>query len=160
MSLAILHLAVGGDEIDGEQVVRGEPVFVPQPAEAPAQGQARDAGIGGGAPGGGEAERLGLAVELAPRDPTLRAHRAPDRIDPDALHQGQVDHQPAVADAGASEAVGATAHGHQQVVVTGEVDGVEDVGHPDGAGDQARPPVDIGVPDLAGLGIAAHRWER
>jgi hypothetical protein len=24
--------AVGGDEIDGEQVVRGEPVFIPQPA--------------------------------------------------------------------------------------------------------------------------------
>ena len=113
-----------------------------------------------GAPGGRQAERLGLAVELAPRDPTLSAHRASDGIDPDALHQGQVDHQPAVADAGASEAVGATAHGHQQVVVTGEVDGLDDVGHPSGAGDQARPPVDIAVPDLAGLFIARHRRER
>src|SRR5439155_25994921 len=119
-----------------------------------AQGQARDAGIRGGAPGGGEAERLGLAVELAPRDSTLSAHGAPDGIDPNTLHQGQVDHQPAVADAGAREAVGAAAYGHEQRVVTGEVDGAEGVGHPDGAADQAWPPLDIGVPNLAGLGIA------
>jgi hypothetical protein len=45
------------------------------------------------------------------------------------------------------------------MVVTGEVDGAADVGHPDGAADQAWPPVDIGISDLAGLGIA-HRRER
>src|SRR5215475_13249933 len=31
---------------------------------------------------------------------------------------------------------------------------MDDVSHPSGAGDQARPPVDIAVPHLAGLGIA------
>src|SRR5262249_18010962 len=93
-------------------------------------------------------------VELAPLDSTLAAYRMLDGINPDALHQGHVDHQPAIADARASGAVGATAHGHQQVVVTGEVDGLDDVGHPNGAGDQAGPSVDIAIPDLAGLGIA------
>src|SRR5262249_31271451 len=97
---------------------------------------------------------LRLAVELPPREPTLSAHGAPDRIDPDTLHQGQVDDQPAVADAGARVAMGATAHGHQQLVITGEVHGAEDVGDPDGAADQSWPPVDIGVPDLPGLRIA------
>ena len=48
----------------------------------------------------------------------------------------------------------ATAHGHQQVVVTGEVDGLDDVSHPSGTGNQARSPIDIAVPHLAGLGIA------
>ena len=87
-------------------LVRGED----QPAEATAQGEARDAGIGVGAPGGGQAKGLSLTVELAPLDSTLGAHRMSDGIDPDALHQGQVNHQTAVADARASEAGGATAH--------------------------------------------------
>ena len=147
-------LAVGGDEIDGEQVIAGQPVFVPQPAEATAQGEARNAGIGVGAPGGRQAERLGLAVKFAPLDSPLRAHRVSDRIDPNAFHQGQVDYQSTMADARASEAVRPTAHGYQQVVLTGEVDRLHDVGDPSGAGDQARPPVDIGVPDPAGLIIA------
>jgi hypothetical protein len=45
-------------------------------------------------------------------------------------------------------------YGHQQVVLPGEVDRVHDVGDPSGAGDQARSPVDVGVPDPAGLVIA------
>ena len=115
-------LAVGGDEIDGEQVIAGQAVFIPQPAEAAAQGEARNAGIGVGAPGRRQAERLGLAVKLAPLDAPLGAHRVSHRIDPHAFHQGQVDHQAAVADARASEAMRPAAHGHQQVVLTGEVD--------------------------------------
>jgi hypothetical protein len=35
-----------------------------------------------------------------------------------------------------------------KVVVSNEVDPSDDVGHPNGAGDQARPPVVIGVADL------------
>jgi hypothetical protein len=49
--------------------------------------------------------------------------------------------------------VGPAAHGHQQVVVTGEGDGAADVGYSNGATDQTWTPVDIGIPDLARLGI-------
>jgi hypothetical protein len=55
---------------------------------AATQGKACEAGIGDGSPRGGEAKRLGLAVELAPLDPTLGAYRAADGIDPDTFHQG------------------------------------------------------------------------
>src|SRR5262249_24813163 len=102
----------------------------------------------------GQAERLRLAVQLTPSDAGLRADRPSRGIDPDALHARQVDDQPAIADAGAGEAVGATAHRHQQGVVTGEVDSVDDIGYPGGPDDQARTAVDIRVPDLARLFVA------
>jgi hypothetical protein len=39
-------------------------------------------------------------------------------------------------------------------MITGEGDGLDDVSHSNGTGDQARPPVDMAIPDLAGLRIA------
>ena len=75
-------------------------------------------------------------------------------IDPQAFHQRQVNHQAALADARASEAMRPAAHGHQQMVLTGEVDRLHDVGDPNRADDQARPPVDIAIPNPAGLLIA------
>src|SRR5262245_7579037 len=145
---------VSGDNVDGGQVVRNKPVFVSEPAMAATQGETGDAGIGDDAPRSGQAERLRLAVELAPSDARLRADHSSHGIDADALHARQVDDQPAIADAGAGEAVGATAHRHQQGVVTGEVDSVDDIGNPGGPDDQARTAIDIRVPDLARLVVA------
>jgi hypothetical protein len=51
-------------------------------------------------------------------------------------------------------AVAAPAHRHQQMVCTRELDAADHVGCSGAAGDQGRASVDIGVPDLAGLGIA------
>src|SRR5262245_7415828 len=145
---------VSGDDVDGGQVVRHEPVFVSEPAMAATEGETGDAGIGDDAPRSGQAERLRLAVQLTPSDAGLRADRPSHGIDSDALHARQVDDQPAVANAGAGKAVGATAHRHQQGVVTGEVDSVDDIGYPGGPDDQARAAVDIRVPDLARLFVA------
>ena len=65
--------AVGGDDVRRDQVVAGKAVLALEPADAAAERQARDAGGRDGAAGGREAERLRLAVELAPRQARLRA---------------------------------------------------------------------------------------
>src|SRR6476661_4526193 len=68
--------AVGGDDVRRDQVVAGKAVLALEPADAAAERQTRDAGARDGAAGGREAERLRLAVELAPRQARLRAHGA------------------------------------------------------------------------------------
>jgi hypothetical protein len=57
-------------------------------------------------------------------------------IDPDALHRGEVDHQPAVCDGVASDVVPAAAHSNQEVVLPGEIDRVDDVGDARAASDE------------------------
>ena len=65
--------------------------------------------VGDDAAGGRQAERLRLAVELAPGDAALGARRPPRRVDAHALHRRQVDHQAAVADGVAGDVVAAAA---------------------------------------------------
>ena len=60
------ELAIGGDHLGGDQVVHGRAVLAHQPAQTAAEGKARDAGIGDGASGGGEAMGLRRLVEFAP----------------------------------------------------------------------------------------------
>ena len=92
------ELALGGDEVDGEQLVDRQPVLALQPADAAAERQAGDAGVGDDPARRREPERLGLAVELAPEHAGLRPRRARLRIDADALHRPEVDDDAAVAD--------------------------------------------------------------
>ena len=115
--------AVGGHDVGGEQVVDGEAVLAHQPAEPAAESEAGDAGVRHRAAGGGQPERLRLAVELAPQHPALRLGRARVGIDADALHRRQVDDEAAIVGAVPRRAVPATAHRHQQVVFAGELDG-------------------------------------
>ena len=78
------------------------------------------------------------------------------RIDPDAVHQGQVQHEAVVADPQARAVVAAAAHGQQQVVVAGEVDGGHHIGDIRAAGDQTRVLVDHAVVDPSGLLVRLH----
>lgn len=146
--------AVGGDDVGGEDVVAGEAVLPHQPAQAAAERQAADAGVGNGPAGRGEAERLGLVVELAPDQAALGLDRFCPGVNADALEAGQVDHQAAVAHGVAGRAVAAATHGDLQIVRAGEVDGVDHVRDAGAADDQAGPPVDHAVPDLAGVVVA------
>lgn len=143
------ELAIGGHQVDGEQVVAGEAVLAHQPAEAAAERQTADAGVGHGTAGRGEPEGLGLAVKLAPEHAALRLDRAGGGVDAGGLHQGQVDHQATVAGGKASRAVAAAADGDQEFVLAREIDRLDDVGHPGALGDQAGALVDHPVPELA-----------
>jgi hypothetical protein len=93
-------------------------------------------------------------VEFTPLDATFGPGGAPGGVNPDALHPAQVNHQSPVTHAVARDIMAATAHRHQQTVGAGEVDGVDHIGDASAAGNERRPLVDIGIPDLAGLIVA------
>jgi hypothetical protein len=132
----------------------GQAIFSHQPAEAAAQGEASDAGIGDGAPGGGQPECLRLTIEFSPGDPARGASRALPRIDAHTPHTRQVDHQTALAHGVAWNVVAAAAHRHQELMGVGELDRADDIGHPGTASDERRALVDHAVPDLAGISVA------
>jgi hypothetical protein len=58
------ELALGGDDVAGDEVVDREPALAHEVADPPAQGQAPDAGVAHDAPGRREPERLALAVDV------------------------------------------------------------------------------------------------
>ncbi len=82
----------------GEQVVDRRAVLAHQPADPTAERQAGDPGVRDDAADGGEPEELGLAVELSPQHACLGARRPGLRVDANAFHRRQVDHEPAVAE--------------------------------------------------------------
>ena len=74
-------LAVGGDELDGAQVVDGEPVAAHQVPEAAAERQPADADVADGPAGGGEPVALRREVELGPQHAAGRPRDARRRVD-------------------------------------------------------------------------------
>ena len=75
-----------------------------------------------------ETEGLCLAIEVGPEHARLRADDARGRVDADALHARQVDHQTAVADRFAGDAVTTALYRDEQIVVTRELHRRDDVG--------------------------------
>src|SRR5215831_11335316 len=150
----VAELAVGGDDIGGNEVVAGQTVPARQPANATAQSEAGNAGVGIGTARRGEAESLGFMVEFTPLDAALGPYGTPAGVNPDALHPAQVNHQSVVTHAVARNVMAATPHRHQQLVGTGEIDGIDHVGDASAASNERWPLVDIGIPDLAGLVVA------
>ena len=70
--LAGVHeLAVGGDDVGGEQVVAGQAELAHQPADAAAEREPGDPGGGHEPAGDGEPEGLRLVVEVRPRAAAL-----------------------------------------------------------------------------------------
>ena len=81
--LAGLHeLAVGGDHVHGQQLIDREPVLAHDPADATAEREARQAGVGDDSRRNREPELLRLAIELAEQHAGLGPHRAPPRDPP------------------------------------------------------------------------------
>ena len=99
-------------------------------------------------------EELRLAVELAPEHAGLSARGARRRIDSDSLHRREVDHEPAVTERVAADAVATGAHADQQIALAGEADRGDDVGDTGAAGDAGRMAVNRAVPDPAGSVVA------
>ena len=145
------HAAVGGDEIDGGQVV-ARPAEPPREvAEAAAERQPGAAGGGDEPEHRGQAVELRLAVHVAEQAAGLGARHAPRRIDPDAAHQRHVEHQPAVADGQSGDVVAAALDRQRQAVLARGVDARDDVGDAETPDDQRRTPIDHRVPDRARL---------
>jgi hypothetical protein len=143
-------LAVGRHHIGREQVVHRQAVLAHQPAQAPAQGQTCDPGVGHRPAGGGQAESLRLTVKLAPQDAALGPCGAGLGVDADPLHRRQVNDHAAIIGAVTGGAVTPAAHRRQRALLARETDRVPHIRDAPAACHQRRAPVDVAVPDPPG----------
>ena len=146
--------AVGGHDVGAHEVVAGQALLAHEPADAAAQGEARDAGGRDEAAGGREPEGLRLGVEVLPQQAGLGDDAAGAGIDAGALHHREVDDD-ALGGREAGDRVRAAADGDLEALAAGELDGAHDVGGARAAHDERG--VDVvehRVPDLAGVVVA------
>jgi hypothetical protein len=93
--------------------------------------------------------RLRRTVERPEERPTLDPGPAPVGIDADVAHRRQVDHQPALGNGQAENAVAAAFHRDLEAGISAVADRRRNVVGGGTAGDQTRPSIDHRVPDLA-----------
>ena len=151
------HLAVGVDELDGQQVVGREAVLRHQPAEPAAEREPGDARRRDRAAGDGEPVLGRGAVELRPRETALGPHCAGLRVDLGALHLGEVDHHRVVGDRAAGHVVAAAADADVEPGGACEAHAGSHVGRASAADDHGRRPVDEAVVDPARRVVAVVR---
>ena len=155
LCLAGVHLgAVCRDNFGGQQVVDSHAVLPAQPAKAAAERQACHARGRVDAKGRREPVRLSGRVKVGERASGLDGRPAGARVDLDALHQRQVDHQAVIADGIARDVVPAPSDRDEQTILAPELDGLDDIFRRRAAGDKRGPAVNSGVPDLANLVVA------
>ena len=141
-SLARHHVAPGSHQLGADQVVAGEPVLGGQVADATAERQAGDPGGADHAAWRCEAVRLRRRVEVEPGGAASRDGDARLRIDSDAPHPGQIDHDAVVDGAVTGRVMTAAANGDLQAMGPGEGKRARDVAGIHAARDRRRPPVD------------------
>jgi hypothetical protein len=147
-------LAVGGHELDRDDVVRGQTELRHQPAEPASEREPGDPRRGYRAPGDRQAVLAGRSVELRPRHAALRTCRSGPGIDPDILHLGQIDHHRVVRDRESTHVVAAAADRDLVPATTGEPHRCGHVGGRPAAHDQRRSAVDQPVVDSSGVVVA------
>ncbi len=150
----VQDLPVGGDELDRDDVVRGEAVLRHQPAEAAAEGEAGDPGRRDRATRNGETVLRRRVVELSPGHATLSRDEARLGVDGRGLHLGQVDHHRPVGDREPADVVPAAAYGDLRVRGAREANRGGDVGGRAAADDKRRPTVDHSVVDASRVVVA------
>src|SRR6185437_14540911 len=92
------ELPVGGDDVDRDEVVDREPVLAAEVTDSAVQRQAGDTRRRDNAAGDREAEQLGLAIEVSPGRAALHTDGLRIRLDVDAAHLREVEHDAAVVD--------------------------------------------------------------
>lgn len=147
-------LAVGRDDLGGQEVVDRHPVRPAVMGVAAREREAGDSGLGDDAARDGEAVRLRGPVDVGPRAARLGADGPRARIDLDPPHRREVDDDAAVAGPCARDVVSASAHRDEQPRLAGERHCGRHVGLVGAACDERRPAVDHAVPDAPGLVVA------
>ena len=143
------HPAVRGHELDREQVVDRQTELALQTAHPAAEREAGHPGVGDDADRADEPVRLRGVVELGEQRAAAHAGSAPLGIDVGAAHAREVDHDAVVARREAGDAVAAAPNGDDELLLTGEAEGCDDVVGAGRPHDQRRPTVDHAVPDCA-----------
>ena len=143
--------AVRGDEVDGEQVVEGQPERAHQPAHAATEREARDPCVRHDSHGTDEPVLLRGRVQLGEQRAPADAGGLRLRVDLDAAHPGEVDHDPVVAGGEPGDAVPAAADRDRKILFAAEAEGGDDIVHAARTDDHRRSTVDHPVPDAARL---------
>jgi len=138
--------ALGSHQVGGDHVVAAQPVLAHQPPDPPAQGKAANSGGRDDTARGGEAIFFGFAVERRPRGATLNERGLPAGVDLDGIHQREIDHQDAVGDGLARDAVATSANGDGKPELSGEANHLHKIGDAGRTDNRARLAVDHSVP--------------
>ena len=136
------HLARGGDQLGGDQVVAGERVLGGEVPYAAAEGEARDPGRADHAARRDQPMGLSRSVEIGPGGAAAGDREPRLRIDLDRPHPGEVDHQPVVDRAMPGGVVPAAPDRHLEVVGLGEGERRRHILRVDTARDRSRVAVD------------------
>ncbi len=116
-------VALRRHQVDGAQVVDGETELPHQVPQSTPERESGDPGVADDAARGGQPERVGRGVEVAPGRPALGAGRARQRVHPDTSPAREVDDDGVVSGAEARHAVGPPTRGHREAVLLGVSDG-------------------------------------
>ena len=119
--------AVGGDELDGGEVVDRQPEVALEAADSAAERQPGDAGVADDAGRADETVRLGGDVEFAEQRAAVRSGGPGLRIDLDPAHPGQVNDEAAVRTLEPGGAVPARLDHDLEIVLASEADGRRDL---------------------------------
>jgi hypothetical protein len=76
------------------------------------------------------------------------------RINSNRFHPGQVNHQTPVTNTLAPDVMPTTVYGKQQIVVSGEIDGVHHISNTGATADQSGLPIDHCIPHRTGAVIS------
>ena len=118
---------VGEDDLGRLEVVDGHAVLAHEPTQTAAERQSGDPRRGDHAAGGRQSVDVGRAVVFVPGHAGLRAHPPRRRIDMDAAHRREIDHEPALGCREPCDVVASAADRHLDASLAAEVDGVANV---------------------------------
>jgi len=148
------ELAVGGDDVDRDQIVDRQPVLTAQMTHAAVERQTGDACGRDDSAGHREPEELRLPVGVAPGRAPLRPHCLRRRVDMDTAHPRQIDDEPAVVHRVAGHVVTAGFDREDQILVAREADRIDNVRGPAALHDHRGAAVDEPVPNRAGIVVS------
>jgi hypothetical protein len=120
-----------------------------EPAHPAAEGESTDPRVRHVARSGRQAVLLRRLIERAKERSSLDPGAAPLGIDTNALHRGQVDHQPVLGHGESQDGMAAAAHPDLELVLAGEQDRRRHIAGARAPCDRPRTPVDHRVPDGA-----------
>ena len=137
------------DELDREQVVDRQAVLALESAHAAAERQPRNPGVRHDPDGADEAVLLRRVVEVAEERAAADAGNPTLRVNLNAPHAGEVDHDPVVAGREPRNAVAAAANRNHELLLARESKCRDDVVDARRPNDERGPPVGHPVPDRA-----------
>src|SRR5439155_18116941 len=139
------QLAVGGDDVRGEQTVDGQPELAAEIADAAAEGDTADADGAGVAEADREAVRAEGGGELGRGESGLGPCDAVLDVDVQSLHRREIEDDPALGGAVTGGAVAAAAHRELEAATAREADDPPDVGRVRGSDDGGGAAIEAAV---------------